>query len=145
MAITVIDDDEEILELYSDYLETLGYSDVNLYSESYKFREEAFLEQVVKESDVILCDIRMPDFDGKQIMDSVIEMRKKLNKYVLFIFISGIPKDYYPCTPDGWGALVKADDMIGKPISMGEMKEVLELHGVYPFDAIISSFDKQTS
>lgn len=143
MTITVIDDDEEILELYCDYLETLGYTDVKPYKESGQFRDEDFLKQVILESDAILCDIRMPDLDGRQIMDRVIEMRKKLAKHVSFIFISGIPKDYYPLTPDGWGTLIKADDMVGKPISMNEIKEVLELHGIYPSDKIIDSFDKQ--
>ncbi|SMF56581.1 response regulator [Pseudobacteriovorax antillogorgiicola] len=142
MTITVIDDDENILELYSDYLETLGYQDVKLYQDSKPFQAQSFVDDVVKESSVILCDIRMPDVDGKEIMDRVIESRKTLGKYVLFIFISGIPKDYYPCTSDGWGALVKADDMIGKPITLDEMKQVLELHGIFPMNGIVADFDE---
>lgn len=132
MSIAVIDDDEDILELYSDYLESMGHRDIKLYQDSKPFTDTAFVEQVVAENDAIICDIRMPFIDGKDIMDKVIDARIKLSKNTVFIFISGIPKDYYPCTSGGWGALVKADDILGKPVTFDEFKRVLELHSVYP-------------
>ena len=145
--VTVIDDDENILELYADYLDALGYKSVDLYKDSTPFASLDYVTKIVQESDVILCDIRMSNVDGKEIMDHVIEARKKLGKSVLFVFISGIPKDYYPCTSEGWGAIVKADDMIGKPITLNEMKEVLELNGIFPVksEEMIQKFSEESA
>ena len=145
--VTVIDDDENILELYADYLDALGFKDISLHSDSKPFGDLEYVMDVVKDTEVIFCDIRMPDVDGKDIMDLVVEARKRLGKQVLFVFISGIPKDYYPCTSDGWGAMVKADDIIGKPITLNEMKELLDGHGIYPAkaDEAIKAFDEESA
>ena len=97
MPITIIDDDESILELFSEYLDILGYPDISAISDANLLKDPAVLTQLVGSSDAILCDISMPELDGKEIMERVIEIRKKINKYPPFIFVSGIPKDYFPC------------------------------------------------
>lgn len=132
MTITVIDDDESTAELYEAYLTEIGFENIESYTDSRPFKSVEFVEQVVAKSRLIICDIRMPYVDGREIMDKVIDARKKLGVYPVFIFISGIPIDYYPCTEDGWGALTKADHVIVKPVNMSEFSHILSIHGIFP-------------
>ena len=76
---------------------------------------------------------------------TVLSKWEKAGKKCAFYLYFGNSWDYYPCTSDGWGALVKADDIIGKPITMNEMKQVLELHGIFPRVSIEGQFEEETA
>ncbi|MCR1975922.1 response regulator transcription factor [Clostridium sporogenes] len=106
-SILIIDDEKEIVELIDFYMRNSGYN-------TYKaFNGEEGLEIFKKEHvDIIILDIMMPLFDGKEVLRKV---REKNNVPVVFLSAKGEDIDKID------GLFLGADDYISKPFNPLEL------------------------
>ena len=65
--VLVVDDAEEILKLFEQLLNQLGYQDITLVPDGTKAME-ALNSQTF---DLVFLDIELPDMDGKVVLDSI--------------------------------------------------------------------------
>ena len=78
--VLIIDDDLDMCKLLAQYLTRKGYETETAITGSKglaKFKDAAF--------DVVLCDFRLGDMNGKQVLEEV----KKINQEVVVIIITG--------------------------------------------------------
>lgn len=106
-SILIIDDEKEIVGLIDFYMRNSGYN-------TYKaFNGEEGLEIFKKEHvDIIILDIMMPLFDGKEVLRKV---REKNNVPVVFLSAKGEDIDKID------GLFLGADDYISKPFNPLEL------------------------
>ncbi|MGO5074834.1 response regulator transcription factor [Clostridium sporogenes] len=106
-SILIIDDEKEIVELIDFYMRNSGYN-------TYKaFNGKEGLEIFKKEHvDIIILDIMMPLFDGKEVLRKV---REKNNVPVVFLSAKGEDIDKID------GLFLGADDYISKPFNPLEL------------------------
>ena len=119
--ILVVDDDKEIVEAISIYLEQEGYTIFRAY-DGY----EALDIANSKDIQLMLIDIMMPNLDG---IHAVLELRKKSN--IPVIILSAKSED----TDKIMGLTIGADDYITKPfnplelVSMPEVRKNVLVNG----------------
>ena len=111
--IMVVDDEENIREVLSNYLETLGY-EIQTASDGKdaleKFEAGAF--------DLIISDLLMPNIDGLELLRKV----REKDRDVVFLMITG-----YPSIETAVEAIKKgAYDYITKPFHMEDVKIRIE-------------------
>lgn len=85
-SIMIIDDEEDILNLFNDFLQQQGYS-VTTYNNSILALQE--IEKKPQEHSLILTDIRMPGISGLELAKIV----NNLNKDIKVIFMSAFQLD----------------------------------------------------
>jgi two-component system response regulator PilR (NtrC family) len=111
--IMVVDDEENIREVLSNYLETLGYEVVTAsdgQNALEKFEPGAF--------DLIVSDLLMPNIDGLELLRKV----REKDRDVVFLMITG-----YPSIETAVEAIKKgAYDYITKPFHMEDVKIRIE-------------------
>jgi two-component system response regulator PilR (NtrC family) len=109
----VVDDEENIREVLSNYLETLGYEVVTAsdgQNALEKFEPGAF--------DLIVSDLLMPNIDGLELLRKV----REKDRDVVFLMITG-----YPSIETAVEAIKKgAYDYITKPFHMEDVKIRIE-------------------
>jgi FixJ family two-component response regulator len=76
-TIAVVDDDSRLLESLETLLESAGYA-VRTYSSP-----KAFLAAGLSGLDCLITDIGMPEMDGFQLRDAVVEMRPDLSVFMV--------------------------------------------------------------
>ena len=118
-SILIVDDDADFREIIMKLLEEDGYQ-VEEASEGV----EALMHIAKKKFDLILSDIRMPDFDGFQLL----EFMKKKNITIPIVFITGyLTKEY-----ETKGLELGAVEFIKKPIEselfVSKIRKILEHH-----------------
>lgn len=112
--ILIIEDDYNILQLESDYLQANGFETV--YATDGKTGMEKALSQQV---DLVLLDIMLPGLDGFSVCD---EIRKK--KDIPILLVSARKEDIDKIKGLGFGA----DDYIVKPFSPSELVARVKAH-----------------
>lgn len=85
-SIMIIDDEEDILNLFNDFLQRQGYS-VTTYNNSILALQE--IEKKPQEYSLILTDIRMPGISGLELAKIV----NNLNKDIMVVFMSAFQLD----------------------------------------------------
>lgn len=85
-SIMIIDDEEDILNLFNDFLQRQGYS-VTTYNNSIIALQE--IEKKPQEFSLILTDIRMPGISGLELAKIV----NNLNKDIQVVFMSAFQLD----------------------------------------------------
>ena len=130
MKIIIIEDEPDTLTVYSEFLACLGFSQVELVTSSKQFRDKKNIEKLVCEYDLVICDINMPDVRGHEILKEFISLRNKAKEKPLFIIITGVPSSYFALDKEGWGELIMADEILGKPIEFNDFKSALRRLGV---------------
>ena len=133
MIFAFIDDEEEILNVYSYFLEDLS-DNYNVSGKyflgSQSFLEPGKIEETVSTVDAIFCDLAMPKSDGRIVLDKVISARRKLNRNVPFFIVTGAHPNYMNADESGWGHLSKADEVVDKPLIFDDFRKLLVKHGL---------------
>lgn len=112
--ILIIEDDYNILQLETDYLQANGF-ETDYATDGKTGMEKALNEQV----DLVLLDIMLPGLDGFSVCD---EIRKK--KDIPIILVSAKKEDIDKIKGLGFGA----DDYIVKPFSPSELVARIKAH-----------------
>jgi len=110
MLIYVVEDDTSILKLIEYSLKSKGY-DVRCFENGNDF----FSELDVKEPDIVLLDIMLPDIDGIEILNRLKENPSTKNIWVMMITAKTTEYDIISALDKG------ADDYIKKPFSVMEL------------------------
>lgn len=106
-TILVVDDDKEIVEAISIYLETEGYQVLKAYdgSEALKVIEQT-------KPDLIIIDVMMPDLDG---IHATLKIREKLDVPIIILSAKSEDRDKI------LGLNIGADDYVTKPFNPLEL------------------------
>ena len=110
--ILIVDDDKEIRDLISLYLEADRF-----YTDKAADGVEALIKLEEKKYSLVILDIMMPKKDG---IETIIEIRKKYKMPVIFLTAKSQEIDMIN------GLSLGADDYISKPFSSLELKHNLE-------------------
>lgn len=112
--ILVVDDDKDIRELISFYMEGEGF-----YVDRASNGEEALNKVEEKSYDLIILDIMMPKIDGIEVL---IQIRKKYSMPIIFLTAKNEEIDMIK------GLTLGADDYIAKPFSSMELITRVKSH-----------------
>jgi len=111
--VMVVDDEENIREVLSNYLESLGYEVVTATD-----GQNALDNFEAGSSDLIVSDLLMPAIDGLELLKQI----REKDKDVIFLMITG-----YPSIETAVEAIKKgAYDYITKPFHMEDVKLRIE-------------------
>jgi DNA-binding NtrC family response regulator len=111
--ILVVDDEESIRSVLSDYFTSIGYDVVTAAD-----GEDALKKFIPEVFDIIICDLLMPKMGGLELLKQV---RLKDHK-VLFLVITG-----YPSIDSAVESMKSgADDYVTKPIRMDDVRIKVE-------------------
>jgi two-component system response regulator FixJ len=78
-TIFIVDDDDTVARFLQTMLTFAGFEEVKVYLSSRTFLDEA----PIRDDDCILLDIRMPDFDGLQVLRELNARRRRASVIVL--------------------------------------------------------------
>lgn len=112
--ILIIEDDYNILQLETDYLQANGF-ETDYATDGKTGMEKALSQQI----DLVLLDIMLPELDGFSVCD---EIRKK--KDIPILLVSAKKEDIDKIKGLGFGA----DDYIVKPFSPSELVARIKAH-----------------
>lgn len=129
MRTIILDDDEDILTIYNDYLNEMGLPDVTLIQEPQSFFDSHSIEELVEEYDLVICDLHMPKIQGNAILKNFVTKRVEMKKNTKFIIVTGVGPDYFTRDKDGWGSIADADDILGKPVNFTEFQQAIQNQG----------------
>jgi DNA-binding NtrC family response regulator len=111
--VMVVDDEENIREVLSNYLESMNYS-----VETAEDGEDALQKFQKGNFDLIISDLLMPNIDGLELLKRI----RGIDKDVIFLMITG-----YPSIETAVDAIKKgAYDYITKPFHMEDVKLRIE-------------------
>jgi len=111
--VMVVDDEENIREVLSNYLKTIGYEVVTAND-----GQDALDKFKDGEYDLIISDLLMPSVDGLELLKKIREQDRE----VIFLMITG-----YPSIETAVEAIKKgAYDYITKPFNMEDVKLRIE-------------------
>lgn len=109
----VVDDEQDIRDLLTDYLSNLGY-DVTCAENG----QEAVQIYQQRHFDIVLSDLLMEPMDGLELLSNI----KKINPEAIFIMVTG-----HPSIKSSIEAMKKgARDYITKPFELSEIKLKIE-------------------
>lgn len=118
--ILVVDDEENIREIISEFLQTLGYQVVEASN-----GEEAIRACSKVEFDMVISDIRMPKMNGLKLLKSLKTYRPELP----VILMTG----YQPSKSQEASLTTKADGYLLKPFSLKSLRQAI-LKILKPYD-----------
>ncbi|MBI4530434.1 MAG: response regulator [Candidatus Latescibacteria bacterium] len=113
MKILVVDDEEPIRSLLTDFLEAMGHQVV----EAANGVQALFMIREVM-PDVTFLDIRMPHMDGME----ALRLMKEISSQFIVVIISGIATTDMACDLLKYGAF----DYINKPIDFKHLQHLLK-------------------
>lgn len=111
--ILVIDDEEMLTELLSDYFSSMGYR------VSIALNSKKAMEMLREQPDIILLDVNMPELDGFELCKRI---RNHVTCPILFLSARVTEQDRVN------GLRIGGDDYITKPFSMAELEARIEAH-----------------
>jgi two-component system NtrC family sensor kinase len=112
--ILVVDDEQRILDLFTDILEMMGHAVVTANNGN-----QAADRLNEDEYDLIICDIKMPGFSGEKLYNSVKETYPELAKHI--IFVSGDTVN-----PETQSFLQSTGNpYIGKPFKVEDARQII--------------------
>ena len=110
MKILVVDDDKEIVELLSIYIQNEGYE----VEKAYNGKEALTKIKTIKNIDLMVLDVMMPNMDGNQVLK---EVRKELQLPILMLSAKTTDIDKIK------GLVTGADDYVAKPFNPLEVMD----------------------
>lgn len=111
--VLVVDDEENIREVLSNYLVNLNYDVVTAVD-----GEDALAKYQKGQFDLVISDLLMPNIDGLELLKQI----RSIDKEVVFLMITG-----YPSIETAVDAIKKgAYDYITKPFHMEDVKLRIE-------------------
>ena len=111
--VMVVDDEENIREVLSNYLESMNYE-----VDTTEDGQEALNKYQKGDFDLIISDLLMPNIDGLELLKRI----REIDKDVIFLMITG-----YPSIETAVDAIKKgAYDYITKPFHMEDVKLRIE-------------------
>jgi two-component system response regulator PilR (NtrC family) len=111
--VMVVDDEENIREVLSNYLESMNYA-----VETAEDGQDALDKFKKGDFDLIISDLLMPNIDGLELLKRI----RNIDKDVIFLMITG-----YPSIETAVDAIKKgAYDYITKPFHMEDVKLRIE-------------------
>jgi DNA-binding NtrC family response regulator len=111
--VLVVDDEENIREVLSNYLESMNYE-----VQTAEDGQDALDKYRKGEFDLIISDLLMPNIDGLELLKRI----RNIDKEVIFLMITG-----YPSIETAVDAIKKgAYDYITKPFHMEDVKLRIE-------------------
>jgi len=113
IKILIIDDDEDISNLFSEFLEKEGFK-VKSFIDPFEALEE--IEQQPKSYSLIITDIRMPGMSGIELVRRICS----LNQNIKVIIMSAFELDGNDLTNVGY------EKFIGKPVHMRSLVEAID-------------------
>ncbi|MCW3489705.1 response regulator transcription factor [Dethiobacter alkaliphilus] len=113
-AILVVDDDEDIREIISLYLQKEGYQ-VSCAKDGHEAVQMALLDN----PDLIILDIMLPGLDGIEVCQ---EIRKKLSAPIIFLSCRSSPLE------KSMGLTAGGDDYMSKPFDAVELLARVKAH-----------------
>ncbi len=113
IKILIIDDDEDISNLFSQFLKKEGFK-VKSFIDPFKALEE--IEQKPKSYSLIITDIRMPGMSGIELVRRICS----LNQNIKVIIMSAFELDGNDLTKVGY------EKFIGKPVHMRSLVEAID-------------------
>lgn len=111
--IMIIDDDEDILNLFSDFLAKEGYN-VKPFLDPFRAIEE--LEERPQKYSLIITDIRMPGMSGIELITKL----SKINQEIKVIMISAFDLNGDDLKDIGY------EEFIQKPVHMRSLVQTIE-------------------
>lgn len=108
--ILVVDDEANIREIISEFLQTLGYEVVEA-----EDGNQAIKECGRKEFDLVITDIRMPNMNGLDLLKNL----KKVIPDLPIILMTG----YQPSKSQEENLTAKADGYLLKPFSLNTLRQ----------------------
>ncbi len=122
ISILVVDDEEDVVEVVSHFLEEEGYHVTKAYD-----GEEA-LEKAAPDIDLILLDILLPGLDGYEVCERLRSRVETETIPIIFLTAKGEEEDQIR------GLMLGGDDYLTKPVSpqviLAHVKAVLRRSGV---------------
>lgn len=112
--ILVVDDDEDIREIISMYLENEGYNVIQAIDGN-----QALLHALSTNPDLIILDMMIPGLDGIEVCQ---ELRKKINTPIIFLSCKSTPSD------KSIGLIAGGDDYMSKPFDAMELLARVKAH-----------------
>lgn len=112
--ILVVDDDEDLREIITMYLENEGYQ-VNSAADG----KEALTIALSTNPDLIILDMMIPGLDGIEVCQ---EIRKKQTTPIIFLSCKGSPKE------KSLGLIAGGDDYMSKPFDSIELVARVKAH-----------------
>ena len=112
--ILVIDDEEDILDLFFDFLSSEGYR-----VDTAKTGEEALRKIKKEDYDIVFCDLKMPGIDGQQIYKYIQEEKPQMLSQVVFstgAIASLETKEFFQKTKNR---------VLAKPFNLNELKKMV--------------------
>jgi len=106
--ILVVEDEEALRLLYEEELREEGYEVLNA-----RNGRDAFLQLEVGKPDLIILDIAMPDMNGMEVLNRILENKRKI-PIILNTAYAGYRQDFM-----SWGA----DAYVMKSADLKELKE----------------------
>jgi len=111
--VMVVDDEENIREVLSNYLESMNYE-----VDTAEDGQEALNKFEKGDFDLIISDLLMPNIDGLELLKRI----REIDKDIIFLMITG-----YPSIETAVDAIKKgAYDYITKPFHMEDVKLRIE-------------------
>lgn len=111
--ILVVEDEEDLLEIYSSFLRNAGYI-VETAIDGRKAIEKA----KNTEFDLVLLDIKLPDILGEEVAKKL----KEINKNIIIIMVTGFPSFQKSIDSLDLGVY----DILLKPITVEELIRVMK-------------------
>ena len=110
--ILVVDDEENIREIISEFLQTLGYNVVEASN-----GEDAIVACSKTKFDLVISDIRMPKMNGLKLLKSL----KAYMPDLPIVLMTG----YQPSKAQEESLTTKADGYLLKPFSLSSLRQVI--------------------
>ncbi len=112
--ILIVDDEQEILKLFTDILDILGHKAVTARSGS-----QAMERLSEDEYDLIICDMKMPGFGGEELYNHISVSQPKLAERIIFVTGDTV-------NPETQSFLQSTGNpYIGKPFRLEEIRRIM--------------------
>jgi two-component system, sensor histidine kinase and response regulator len=115
-TILIIDDNQDVLDTTRDLLQLAGYSVI-----AARGGGEAFKQLELSLPDLILCDIRMPQMSGYEVLSQVRAQPQWLNIPFIFLTAKSSPAE------KRLGMAMGVDDYLTKPFEYGDLLKAIDV------------------
>jgi CheY-like chemotaxis protein len=117
LQVVVIEDNEATLRLYQIRLEAWGFP-VTLHSALNGYEGLVLVGEILP--DLLICDLRMPEVDGVQIISALCDLERYKNMAI--VMVTGLPFT----SIDARGGLPDRVEKLGKPIDFDRLKNTAQ-------------------